>query len=119
MKFKRKGAVTLPLLKQQANETIFVTLTSPIFTGKKVDEQKEPAQLVHVIDLSTGQEMEYIVPTVLEGTLKEKYLDNEYVGMSFEITKFPKKSGKNYHTFEIFEIDPNDTVEESEDSNEA
>jgi len=107
-KFKVVKNVTLPILKKEDGKEIFVQATGPIYRGKEIkatgDKKMEPADLMPVVDLTTGEEMLLIANAVLKGTLEEEYPDNGYVGKSFSIlqTKVP---GKRYKNFTIKEIE--------------
>jgi hypothetical protein len=66
-----------------------------------------PANIALVIDLTTGEEMQYIISAVLGSTLAEEYPDHSYVGKSFAVMKLPPDHGrgKRYATFSIAEIE--------------
>jgi hypothetical protein len=100
--------VTLPLFKWIPGVEKYLTITSPIFQGKEINEgagkkKKDPAYLMEVIDLVTGEKGQVITATVLKSTLLEEYPDDAYVGLSFCI-KQRKIPGKDYNGFDIAEI---------------
>lgn len=112
--FKIKRAVNLPLIKLVDDKPAYFKLTSEIYQGKKIvtgDKKKdaeEPAFLVKVIDLQSGEEGEIFAPEVLKGILEENYeLDgsDSYVGRGFRITRHKKASGKRYNTFTVHELE--------------
>lgn len=110
MKFKTVKHVTLPLLKIKPNGApVFVRFENPMFTGKKIDDNKPAAILAHVIDLETGEECQIICAKLLQDQLNESYPDNKYVGKSFRITltKVPEKRYNLVGLMEI-EVDPDD-----------
>jgi hypothetical protein len=101
--------VTRTLLKHRDGETVFVTVVEPIHVGKEIKGAKmAAADLMTVIDLTTGHEHDYIVNTVLHGVLDETYQKNAYVGKSFAIFRMPPDEGrgKKYATFAVTEIEP-------------
>lgn len=117
-KFTRKRAVTLPTFKVEVDKTLYLMVNSAMYLGKEQkakagEEAKkgaakmdQPATILPVTDVETGEQGQIIVNAVLKGILDETYPDESYVGKSFEITKHDKKAGKRYHTFSVFEIDP-------------
>lgn len=108
-KFNVVKNVTLPLLKPNLDVPVYVKVLEPVFQGKKIDKgaQKdmEAAMLANVVNLETGENMQMIVPNVLDGIFAEEYKENAYVGKCFSITKHPKASGKRYHPFSVMEIE--------------
>lgn len=127
--FKVKKHVTLPLLKIQPEKPLYVTILDPIFKAKpqagsraeaaanKPDAEgkgakKQPPELAHCVDLTTGEHCQIIIGTVLGSELRETYPDHSYVGHSFEIVQH-KVQGKDYATYSITEIEveaPKETV---------
>lgn len=105
--FKMKRLVTLPLLKHAAGETRFIQIETAFYVGKQVDEKKGAATLCTVIDLTTGEEMTYIVAAVLQKNLEEQYPKDGYVGKSFAVAKYAPPDGKRYSLFNIAEIEEN------------
>lgn len=108
-KFKVKRRVTLPLLKMVINQVYSIIFLDKMYIGKEIENSKydEPATLVNVVDVSTGEEKQMIVYSVLGKLLEEEYPDDAYVGKSFRLTKLPKagKDGREYHPFEMVEVD--------------
>ncbi len=108
--FKVKKLITLPLLKFQIDEPIFVKFEEPMFIGKEIkgtgDKAKmEPATLANVINLETGEPCQIILATVLKSILTENYENNAYVGCAFQITKGKKASGKSYNPYSVAELE--------------
>lgn len=108
LKFDVVKNVTLPLLKQQDDTTVYIQITGEIFTGKEMkgsgDKQKmEPADLMNIVDLETGEEMQMIANAVLKSTLEEEYPEAAYVGKQFAITR-NSVEGKRYKTYKVQEI---------------
>lgn len=119
--FKVKKHVTLPLLKIQPERPLYVTIEEAIFKakpqagsraeaaankpeGEGKSAKKQPPELAHCIDLTTGEHCQIIIGTVLGSELRETYPDNSYVGKSFEIVQH-KVQGKDYATYSITEIE--------------
>jgi hypothetical protein len=111
--------VTLPLLKMLDNGTpYYVKFISEIYPGKdnktgKVaegDAQQKVPDLIQVVNLETGEEQELIVSAVLKAELEEQYPELAYKGKMFRLQKFAKADGKKYATFQIAEIDIDETA---------
>lgn len=111
--FKKIKDVTLPFLKLQNETLYYFKFTSPMFKGKKIDDQKEAATLAHVVNLETGEKCEIICPTVLQGILRESYQE-DYVGRCFEVVKH-RDAGQKYSTFSVAEVADPDESEATED----
>ena len=109
LQFKVVRKVTLPVLKISINKPYYVKIDDKIFQGKKLDndkkDNKEPAFLVNVTDLKSGEQGQIVLNKVLKETLLEEYPDDSYVGLCFQIVKKPKDTGKDYHTFSLVEIE--------------
>jgi hypothetical protein len=103
--FKVKKHVTVPLLKLVNNVPVYVKFTGEIFTGKVVDDKKEAPQMANVVDLTTGQEMQIILGTVLVGNLQESYPDAGYVNKQFELVKNAPEGTRKYSLYQITEIE--------------
>ena len=108
---KRKKLLTRPVLKLVIDEPRFVKMTSKMFIGKELKKQKEdakkkePATLIEVIDLETGEEAQIIANAVLKSVLDEFYPQDAYVGKSFQLTKHSKQEGKDYFPVAVEEIE--------------
>lgn len=106
--FRRVKAVTRPVLKLVENYSVFVQVEDAIYLGEKVDEKKDPAHLMHVINLETGEQMLIVAPKGVVDGLTKNYPDNAYVGKTFEIcVRALKKSagGNNFRPVDLFEIE--------------
>jgi len=119
---KRKKLLTRPVLKLEPNKARYIKVEAAMYVGKEIkatrgrptddEKKKEPATIMDVIDLTTGEPSQIVCNTVLKSTLQESYPNDGYVGLCFSVTKLDKESGKDYNKFKIEEIeDP--TVEES------
>lgn len=113
--FKKIKNVTLPLKKMAENVPVYVKITSAMFSGKQIDDKKEAATLVNVVDLETGEECQIIVATVLKGILNDEYPNDSYVGKGFELImhKVYDKTDPNklkYNKFTVAEVEVDDTT---------
>jgi len=104
--------VTQMLLKLTDNTPVAVKILDAVFVGKALknarEVDKKPANLVNVIDLDTGAEMQLIVASMMQSTLEDEYPNNGYVGKCFEITKLGKVlggTGNSYNKYSIIEIE--------------
>ncbi len=122
-KFKVKRQITRPLLKHAVGETVYIRILSKPYLGKEIKSEtgRGPATLINVQNLLTGApgEMQYILSAALyketrdkegnvkeiDGALYETFGDKEWVGTCLAIRKFPKAEGKDYHTFEVLELE--------------
>lgn len=107
---KVKRVITLPLLKFQIDQPVYVRIDGEMFKGKEIkgsgDKAKmEPATLANCTNLETGEACQIIVATVLHSILTEEYENGAYVGKGFMITKGPKGSGKAYNPYTVSEIE--------------
>lgn len=110
-KFARKAAVTLPTISFKDGNSMhrFLQITGKIYEGKPVkksgDKADKPADLCEVVDMETGEQALFIVPTVVKSNLEEKYAAGAYVGKGFEIICHGTKEGKRYKTYSIYEVE--------------
>ena len=110
-KYPRTRSVTLPTLRLVEETAVFVTVTAPMAVSQvaqrpdKDGKVKEPATVMPVTNMDTGEVTQIIVGAALKGILTETYPKNGYVGLSFEITKHGKAAGKRYNTYSVFEIE--------------
>jgi hypothetical protein len=111
---KRKRLLTRPVLKMPEGTPRYVRIEEPMFIGKTVKEkakgddnkkEKEPATILNVVDLSTGEQAQIVCNTVLKSVLSEEYPNNAYVGKCFLIEKQGRAPGKDYNPFHIEEIE--------------
>lgn len=114
-KYTRTKAVTLPVFKLIDETPVYVKITAAMFEGKEQKPQvdkdgkpkaaMEPATLLPVVNVETGEVGQIIAGAVLEGILTDSYPNDGYVGKAFEIVKHAKKDGKRYNTYSVFEIE--------------
>ena len=109
--FKIKKRVTLPVYRMGLETPYYVKVLAPIFEGKTIedkadkDKNKGPAHIMTIVDLVTGEEGQIVLNKVLKSTLEEEYPSEGYVGLGFQIIKHGKKTGKDYHTFSVAELE--------------
>lgn len=103
--------LTFPLLKLEEGKTVAVKVLVPMFVGKPQKDAHpgdKPADLVNVVNLDTGEEMQMIVNAILKSQWEENYPDATYVGKCFEITKGAKlatKSGRSVTAISVSEVE--------------
>lgn len=107
---KVKRVVTLPLLKMAVGVTVHAKMLTKMYIGKDMkqkegDKKKEPATLIDVVDLTTGEPAQIIVSAVVKSVLSEEYPNDSYVGKCFSITKQTRVPGKGYDPFRVVEIE--------------
>lgn len=129
LKFKTVKKVTFSLLKPKIDQPVYLRFNEPVKIGKKVDKQKDPAIVAVVTDLETGEECQFLVPSVLQGILHDEYgaprfgkegegkdtielappregqKPHGYVGKCFMVIKRAKNADKAYHPVEVTEIE--------------
>ncbi len=101
--------VTVPLLKFAVDVPLFIRSEGKIYKGKEIKGTKggvkmEPADLMRVVNLETGEIAEVIVGALFKDTLTEEYPDHAYVGKCFSIVQ-KKIEGKRYKGYVISEIE--------------
>lgn len=110
--FKRVKAVTLPTRKMNVDEPAYLTINSiKITKSQNIDKttgEKLDLPVAQCIDLESGELCEVVLGAALISTLVETYTLEGVNGKSFEITKINKKAGKEYYSYTVFEIDPNE-----------
>lgn len=110
VQFEKVRAVTLPLFKIVPNAIIYVRSDSPMFIGKELKEskgnaekKKEPATLMKVTNLMTGEQGQIICGTVLRDIFNDEYPTDSYVGKCFSI-EMHKVPGKDYNGYSVSEV---------------
>lgn len=119
---KRKKLLTRPVLKMPEGVARYVLIEAPMFIGKVIKEklkegtdkkQKEPATILNIVDLTTGEQAQIVCNAVLKSVLSEEYPNDTYVGKCFSIEKQGRQPGKDYNPFHIEEIEnPNEVKAE-------
>jgi hypothetical protein len=118
--FKISKRVTLPLFKIAPNTEYYFQIESAMFIGKEVKEgrggseakKKEPATLMRVINLETGELGQIICGAVLRGIFDDEYPEEKYVGKLFAI-EMHKIVGKDYNGYSVTEIERNEAPAET------
>ena len=110
--YKTKKVLTVPVLKMALETPVHVRILDKMFVGKAQtpsadSKQKamEPATLVNVVNLDTGEANQLILGAALQGTLIDNYPKDGYVGLAFRIVKHDKAPGKKYNTYTVEEIE--------------
>jgi len=110
-KFKTKKLLTRALMKLVKGEPRYLLCEKPIYLGKEMPEKdptkkpKDAAHILECLDLETGEEMQFLVPAVVQGVFKDTYPNESYVGKGFEITKMERQPGKGYDPYRVAEIE--------------
>lgn len=109
-KYERKRAVTLPVFKVEEEKSLYLHVNAAMYIGKEQKaqpgkKQMEPATIMPVTNIETGEQGQIIVNAALKSILDESYPNASYVDKKFEVIKHAKKDGKRYHTFSVFEIE--------------
>jgi hypothetical protein len=116
-KFKTKKVLTRPTisLKSEGAEC-YVKIVSAMHVGRemKSDEKddagkkREPATILEVINLETGEEAQVIAAAMIRSTLEEEYPGESYVGKCFYIAnrgKQESKAGNRFNRLYVEEIE--------------
>jgi hypothetical protein len=106
----RKKLLTKPIMKMELDQTRYIKITEPMYVGKPMpvkegEKQKEPATLINVINLETGEPAQIVANKVLKSVLTEEYPEAGYVNKCFAVTKQAKQPGRDYNRFLIEEIE--------------
>lgn len=105
--------LTLPLLKMKPETgPVYIKFTAPFFVGKQIKEddekkKKEPPIMANVVNLSTGEMVQIMLGTVLQGILNDDYPEDDYVNRAFMLQLMEQKrgrSGGNYNTYKVAEL---------------
>jgi hypothetical protein len=109
-KYKVLRNVTMPTLKLELEVPAHVKATGEYFTGKaqkpgKDGKAMEPATVLPVINVDTGEVAQLILGAALKSILEETYPAHAYVDRAFRIVKHDKQAGKRYFTYSVDEIE--------------
>lgn len=109
-KYKTKKKLVLPVLnaKMKTGDSIAFKVLDKMYVGKPQKNAKEgekPADLMHAINIETGEEGLIIIPAVLKSTLNDMYEKDSYVGLHFYLEKGGKPAGKRYFQYIVNEIE--------------
>lgn len=108
--FKPKRQVILPSLNLQvgAPRILYIGDAIRVSTVRDPDPKKatdKPADVCTVTDMQTGEQFTLLVPAVAKGALEDMYPDAAYVGCAFYMEKLPKREGKRYFDFKLYECE--------------
>jgi hypothetical protein len=117
VKYELERRVNVPTLKHDTGETVAFTIILPLETKKntiteqaKVNgvmqdvERETEITVARIIEISSGQEMEYVCNAITADNLLAAYPEHTYVGKTFGIKKLGVVAGKRYKDVEIIEI---------------
>lgn len=123
--FKRVAAVTLPTLKVENEQTVYIRVLHPILEKRSEDQveitnpdgTKGKATVEKIVNVATvqnlqdGEQYHMVLGAILATQLKDyKGGNSQYVGMCFEVTKLPPRPGKRAKDYSIHQIeDPDHT----------
>ena len=88
-------------LKADGNP-VYLKITSAI--SKRFVGSSTQLDVIDAVNLMTGDSCCVVVDTVLRNVLCDYYRNDEYVGRTFQITKFAPVAGKRYATFDVKEV---------------
>ena len=123
LKFKISRRVTLPLFKIASGTTLYIKSEGAMYLGKEVtasrnagatEKKKEPATIMNVVNLETGEQGQIICGAVLKGIFNDEYPDEAYVGLAFMI-EMHKVPGKDYNGYTVTEIEVESEAEQTAD----
>jgi len=119
MQVIRLKQVTLPVIKLVKDVPLYMWVKGPMHVGKKIDDQKEAATIMEIVDCETGQLGLVICGAVMAKELNEGYPGDSYVGKFFEVTP-TRVPEKRYNIYSICEIaDPRDDRQAAPESTKA
>jgi len=107
---RRLKQVTFPTFKIRAEEPRYFKFSGAIHQGNAMAKAgadgtpMKPANIALVVDLTTGEQGQIVIPAVLERVLMDSYEGDSYIGKGFEIVKHAPADGKRYSTFDVNEI---------------
>lgn len=110
--FKRKKALIIPTLSHKGHPTVIIKVMSKVYAGKELPPKKpgekpeKPADLCEAVNLETGEQVLYMVPTIIKGRFEEmENAKDSPVGRCFEITKVGRRDGKRYDDYSMYEVE--------------
>ena len=104
MQYRRKQALTTPLLSVAHTPHLFLRLMGPVIeTSMPAFAKNETGTvpLIEVCDLESGEVAKLIVPAVLLSALERM---GDYVGKSVEILAKEPRPGKAYRDINVWEL---------------
>jgi hypothetical protein len=97
--------ITVPVLPFPVGAVYVFRILEAIHLSAVEDTKYGPAH-VCMVESPSGEVRVLIANTVLQSELDRAFPDDGYVGAWFEVTKMPRREGKNYADFSIVEIEP-------------
>lgn len=128
LKVKVKKEVTVPTLKQETGQTVFIQITDPIRQETTEEKKKVKVEgvdteiteektinVVRVNDLrDNGRAKAYVLNAIAASELRDAYPNDGYVNLYFAITKGGTVAGKRYKDVTVVEIDVETPAEPTE-----
>ena len=105
--FKKLRSVTQTVIKIAKGQPRYLFILGPMFKGEKIDDQKDAATLLPVVDMETGEEGVLIAPFVLQTELVKAYGVDGYVSKGFEVT-ISRDPERRYNHVGVDEVAPPD-----------
>lgn len=106
---KIKRQITVPLMKLNTDEPVYVKFTGdePRLVQLDKKAEKEPATVLRCIDVTDGEVIDLIASTVLKSQLVEEFggIGPQLKGVALMITSTGKRAGKEYNDIRIAEIE--------------
>jgi hypothetical protein len=126
--FRIKKLVTVPHLKFEAETPYYLKFLSAMVDMEKTTPTRAarvkkdalgnvlpptvrkmaPPIVAKVLNLVDKKPYQIILNAMLEGLLEDSYPEDSYVDKCFRIILHTKAAGKDYHTFEVAEIEVED-----------
>jgi len=103
LKLGKRLILPLTSLTHIEGRAIACRFDSEIVTGAATTGKDKPMASAAVTDLATGEQIQLVIPTVLESNLAR--VVGGYVGKNFFIAQGDKVPGKKYFHFELFELE--------------
>lgn len=106
-------AVTRPVLRQEDGVPVAVKIISSIMSSEIFERKShqgeaimKPADICHVVNLATGEEMTLICNAAFHSALTREYPDDAYVGKYFAFVSQlrPHKEGRRIREYLIKEL---------------
>lgn len=112
--FKIAKYVSVPMLEVPVGQSFVCQLFDkvrilPTLEGQK-PKYKDSPHWASTIKASNGEARMFTWNTVFRSEMEKNYPGDSYVGKWFQITRLPIKRGKDYSTFAITELEPEDAA---------
>lgn len=113
-----KQLVNVPTLKHETNETVVIKPIAAIIETtsmqdkeviiggvKQIAQEEVTINVVRIIEMGSGQTMEYVCNAITADSLRTTYPNDSYVGKVFGIKKLGVVAGKRYKEVQILELE--------------